>query len=145
MLTAQTFAIAIILGVLKHGYIGITIYAQPVLSVVYIYEISYKFIVRLATNIPRTSLQGTEDFVIVQRIVQNGITYKIILTIFNIKFNEYSGESSLPKYCKCTLIWCIRPVSGLQSTTLVVPFCDSFWKVVVQSLPFGDTLHTPIL
>lgn len=55
------------------------------------------------------------------------------------------NRCDLPKYWRWTRIWCMRPVSGLQRTTLVVPLKPSFSNLVVQSLPFGDTLHTPIL
>lgn len=60
-------------------------------------------------------------------------------------YNSVSIPMDLPKYCKWTRIWCIRPVSGLHRTTLVLPLCAIFWNVVVQSLPLVDTLQTPIL
>ena len=52
---------------------------------------------------------------------------------------------SLPKYWRWTLIWCMRPVKGLQRTTDVLPLKLRRSNSVRHSLPLGDTLHTPIL
>lgn len=71
--------------------------------------------------------------------------------IFSVYYGGHEKQQQeflhryLPRYCRWTRIWCIRPVSGLHRTTLEWPLKPIFWKVVVQSFPFEDTLQTPIL
>ena len=71
----------------------------------------------------------------------------IPLAIFKYYYITFKRPSTvfLPRYCRWTLIWCILPVLGLQSTTEVLPLKLSLWKSVWQSLPLLETLHTPIL
>lgn len=76
LIAAQALQVGFVFGILKQRYVRVTIYAQPVLGIVYVNEISYKFIVSFATNISAATLQRPKNLMVVQRIVEYGKAFR---------------------------------------------------------------------